>query len=136
MEHNKNKPACDCHTVEDLASGSKSAIEHDKDFNEYNLVSGKVHYRMYFCFFCGGKLPESKRASLFAEPSPDEASEVLEVMSKVRSMEQVAQLLGEPDETVKAPNRELHDEGQPAYKKHHRYLKRWKTLDLTVRERE
>jgi hypothetical protein len=138
MSNNKNKPVCECGTVEDLASDPKSAIEYDESLQEYNLVSGhdKVHYRMYFCFFCGGKLPESKRASLFTEPSEKEQREVLEVMSKVRSMEEARHVLGKPDETIKAPNAESQENGKSPYKKHYRYLKRWQTLDFTIRERE
>jgi hypothetical protein len=134
---NENKAACDCGTVEDLASDRKSPIEHDKNLSEYNLVSGdgKTHYRMYFCFFCGGRLPESKRASLFTDPSEEEIKEVAELMSKVRSMEQAIGVLGKPDETVKAPKAASGENGRSEYKNHHRYLTRWKTLDLTVRER-
>src|SRR5207249_2343506 len=101
---------------------------------EYNLVSGKVHYRIYFCFLCGGKLPESKRASLFTEPSKREEDEVLKIMSKARSMEQLTKLIGKPDETLKTPDREFHERGESAHKKQHRYLKRWTTLDFIVRE--
>src|SRR2546421_13111030 len=106
MSNNKNKPACECGTVEDLASDPKSPIKYDESLKEYNLVRGKVHYRMYFCFFCGGKLAGSKRASLFTEPSEKEQREVLEVMSKVRSMEEARHVLGKPDESIKAPDAE------------------------------
>src|SRR5438105_11201887 len=96
---------CQCGTVESLASDRQSPIEYDKKLNEYNLVSReeKVHYRLYFCFFCGGKLPESRRAGLFTEPSAEEMKEVARILGNVTSIQQAIQVLGEPDEIVKAP---------------------------------
>jgi len=135
---NEHKAECACGTVEDLASDRNSPIEHDKALNEYNLISGdgKVHYRMHFCFFCGGRLPESKRASLFTEPSAQEIKEAAELMSKAGSMQEVIQVLGKPDEIVKAPKGASGEDGGSEYKTQHRYLRRWKTLDLTIRERK
>ena len=133
---NENKAECACGTVAELASDRNCPIVYDHSLNEYNLVSedGKVRYRLYFCFFCGGKLPESKRASLFTEPSDKEMREVALLMAKVRSMQQAIEVLGKPDQTIKAP-RTAQENGKSAYKSHHRYSSRWKTLDLTVRER-
>jgi hypothetical protein len=132
----ENKTFCGCGTVEDLASQRKSPIAFDKNLHEYDLVvnGGKVHYRMYYCFFCGGALPESKRASLFAEPSAQEMMEVAELISKAKSIEEVIQVLGSPDETVKAPKVAAGENGMSEVKTHYRYLRRWKTLDLTIRE--
>jgi hypothetical protein len=130
-----NNARCECKTVEQLASDRKSPIEYDRHLNEYNLVSGdgNTRYRMYFCFFCGGKLPESRRAGFFSEPSDQEMKEVAQLLSKAGSMQKVVQFLGEPDETLKAPKGQ---NGDSVYKSHHRYLKRWNTLDLTIRERK
>ena len=131
---------CHCGTVESLAADRQFAIEYDKKLNEYNLVSRDetFYYRLYFCFFCGGKLPESKRASLFTEPSAEEMKEVARILSDVTSIQQAIQILGKPDEIVKAPKASSRENRKSGvnYKKHHRYLRRWKTLDLTVRERE
>jgi hypothetical protein len=135
---NEHKAICECGTVENLASDRRSPIKHDKDLNEYDLVpgDGKVHYRMYFCFFCGGRLPESMRGSLFAEPSDQEINEVTELMSNADSIQQVIQALGKPDESVNPPKGTSNDNGGSEYKTHHRYLRSWKTLDLTIRERK
>ena len=72
--------------------------------------------------------------ALFAEPSDKEMREVALLMAKVRSMQQAIEVLGKPDQTIKAP-RTAQENGKSAYKSHHRYSSRWKTLDLTVRER-
>lgn len=131
---------CHCGTVESLASDRHSPIEYDKKLNEYNLVwrGEKASYRLYFCFFCGGKLPESKRASLFTEPSAEEMKEVAQILGNVKSIQQALQILGEPDNTVQAPKVSSQDNGKSDvnYKRHHFYLRRWKTLDLTIRERK
>jgi hypothetical protein len=131
---------CHCGTVESLASNRQSPIRYDEKLNEYNLVSGdgEVHYRLYFCFFCGGKLPASRRADLFTDPSAEEMEDVAKILGKVKSMQQARQVLGAPDETVQAPECSLGDDGKSgaSYKKQHRYVRRWKTLDLIIRERE
>jgi hypothetical protein len=131
---------CGCATVESLASHRQCPIEYDEKLNEYNLVSldKKVRYRMYYCFFCGGKLPESKRGSLCTAPSDNEMKEVTEILTRVRSIQQAMEVLGKPDETTSAPKASSRDNGISgmAYTRHHRYLRRWKTLDLTLRERE
>jgi hypothetical protein len=131
---------CHCGTVESLASDRRTPVEYDKELNEYNLIvrDKKIFYRMYFCFFCGGKLPESKRVGLFTQPSTEEMNEVVRLLGNVTSIQQARKVLGEPDETVKARKVTPQGNGKsaPKYKKHHRYLIRWKTLDLIVRERE
>lgn len=70
---NQKTANCDCGTIQSLARHHESPIEYDENLDEYNLRSDqKVYYRLYFCFFCGGKLPESKRASLlYTESSPE-----------------------------------------------------------------
>src|SRR4051795_12035629 len=90
LEHNVMKiikAECDRKTVEELAAQPKSPITFNEKLNEYHLVSGngKVHYRMYFCFFCGGQLPESERAGFFTEPSAEAMREVADLMGKIRS---------------------------------------------------
>ena len=136
----KNNGKCQCRTVEHLVSDPQCPIEHDQELNEYNLVSRdkKSRYRLYYCFFCGGKLPASKRDSLFTEPSASEVKEVKNLLSKITSVLQVIRVFGEPDETEKAPKASSSKNGKVAvkYKRHHRYSTRWKTLDLTIRERE
>ena len=130
---------CRCGTAEQLLADPQCPIEHDEELHEYNLVSrdSKVRYRMYYCIFCGGKLPESKRGGLFTEPSKKEIKEVQKLLSKITSTQQAIGVLGQPDETVKAPKPSARENGGAIqYKRHHRYWSRWQTLDLTIRERE
>src|ERR1700730_12421000 len=99
-----NPKNCECGTMRGLASDPLSPIEYDERLNEFHLISRdeKVHYLMYFCFSCGGKLPDSKRMSLFTEPSVEEIKEVTDLLANVSSIQQVKQALGDPDETVPA----------------------------------
>jgi len=90
---------------------------------------------MYYCFFCGGKLPQSKRTSLFTEPSEKEARDVSRILAKARSIKDALRAMGEADEVRDTPLSE--QKGASAkYVRHHVYSSRWKSLDLTVRERE
>src|SRR5205823_1769898 len=123
-----------------LSSDAQYPIHYDEELNEYNLASldKRVNYRMYYCFFCGGRLPESKRASLFTEPGDKEMKEISDILHNVKKIEQAIELLGKPDNTASAPQGSPSDDGidGKVYKRHYRYSKRWKTLDLIIRERE
>lgn len=136
MKARKTSRECGCGAVQDLVSDANCPIEHDADLNEYNIVSLDKHagYRLYFCFFCGGRLPESRRDALYLEPSPKEVSEVTKLLGTVTSIEEARQVLGKPDKVSK-----LNSNGagkQSSFdEKHHMYSSRWQTLDLTIRER-
>jgi hypothetical protein len=135
MNHNGRRK-CECAAVADLASDENCPIEFDPDLEEYNLVSsdGKVQFRLYFCFFCGGALPKSNRVSLYTEPNPKETEQVKKLLDGARTIDDALRELGEPNLVTDAPKAEKTSSGV-GYRHHYHYSSRWKTLDLTVRER-
>ena len=82
---------------------------------------------MYFCFFCGGELPESRRSELYTQPAPEELNEIKELLGRVHTTDDLIADLGPPDKEAATPVEET-DEA-----KHHYFSKRWKSLDLIVR---
>jgi hypothetical protein len=55
------------------------------------------HLVLYHCFLCGGKTPESRRASLFAIISDDEKSRLYELTKDIKTLEAAISTLGQPD---------------------------------------
>ena len=54
-------------------------LKYDEEMNEYSIARGQNKDRealMYYCFFCGGKLPKSKRDSQFTKPRKNEIQEM------------------------------------------------------------
>lgn len=131
---------CECKAVQLLASDANCPIELNDALNEYNIVSRDevVRYRLYNCFHCGGRLPDSHRNGLFTEPSEAERHKVEELATQATSLNDLWSTLGKPDKTIKLEEKE---EGQDStneipYVRHYLFSKIWKTLELTVRERQ
>jgi hypothetical protein len=75
-------------------------VEFDQQTAEYQIVHGadcRWRLTMSFCPWCGGRLP-SRRADLFTQPSGREMAEVQSALATARSVEDVFQRLGPPDE--------------------------------------
>lgn len=70
--------------------------------NEYHIQDvGKDrggHTIIYHCPFCGGAAPRSRRASLFAVISSDEARRLHDLASGLRTIEAAIARFGKPDE--------------------------------------
>lgn len=128
---------CQCEAIAELASDRNCPIEFDANLNEYNIVSKDAHvrYRLYFCFFCGGSLPESERVNLYTQPSQKEIEQIKKLLGEARTIEEALRKLGQPSKATNPPRTEQQYRSGIAYRQHYHYLTRWKTLDLTVRER-
>lgn len=65
MAKKKFERKCSCDLMKTLSDNVTTSIEYDEELNEYNMWAieedREFLFRMYYCFFCGGKLPESKR---------------------------------------------------------------------------
>jgi hypothetical protein len=129
---------CDCGFPERWARDPSVPIEFNPKVNEYYLVAGTkggMHHVMHYCFWCGGRLPESKRGELFTEPAESEMAQVRAVSAEAKSAADVLRVLGEPDATfdwVDTDDPELN--GAKKWDKCYRYSSRWKTLVVNVME--
>jgi hypothetical protein len=109
-------------------------VKFDAQLNEYSIVYGERHsHRMRYCFWCGGKLPESKRNDHFAVPEQDEMAHAVAVLKQAKSMEDVLDVLGEPQMTMSNELSAKTSEGFP-FRRQWKYTRRWKTIEVVVIE--
>jgi hypothetical protein len=111
--------------------------------NEYVLISGKQAASttvIYYCLFCGGSLPKSRREEFFAVPSDEELVDATRLLTDVTDVSTMRLILGEPDEVFDWWTDEtgelIRNPDAPVYKRQYRYVNRWKTLQVTIQEYE
>ena len=98
----KEKGACKCEWLERAAEDPKCPVEFDAELNEYHLVRGpKDHMMIYYCPFCGGSAPKSKRDKLFHILTDTERRRLCELTKDMRTVQDVMTAFGEPD--IKQP---------------------------------
>jgi hypothetical protein len=95
----KNKSKCKCGVLENASKEVDSAIRWDERMNEYYIANGK-HGRMmvYYCPFCGGRTPDSRRGSFFAHVTRQEATRICDLFKGIRTVADVVARFGPPDE--------------------------------------
>ncbi len=75
-------------------------IRWDEKLNEYYLAYGKGGRMMvYYCPFCGGSTPPSRRGSFFAHVTDEEESRIYRMFRGIRTTSDVTDRFGPPDET-------------------------------------
>jgi hypothetical protein len=90
---------------------------------------------MYYCFSCGGRLPESSRAENFLTPDEGERAQATRLLAEAATIEDVCRILGRPDNIYeweawqRTTTRDV-----LVWKRTLRYSTRWKTLVLDVQE--
>jgi hypothetical protein len=123
---------CQCHAVASAADDDNCPVEYDESLNEYNIVSldGRHRFRLYFCWFCGGELPESKRKTLFTTPQAKEVADIKRSLDDVRTTADAVQRLGPPD----VDHQTNESAAEPGFRRQLVYSSRWHSLVLTIRE--
>jgi hypothetical protein len=124
-------PRCRCRRVKKLAADTDSVISYDKSLNEYE-APGLV---LYYCPFCGGRMPESKRGTFFMKPSRKEADDFRSRVKGCNTIEDVIATFGEPDHVTDPIQVDVERHrvyGGPVFKKELKYARRWKTICVTV----
>jgi len=94
----KEKGTCKCEWLEREAAEPRSPIEFDAKLNEYHIVRGPKDFLMiYYCPFCGGSAPKSRRDRLFHTLTDAERSRLVKLTKNLRTVEDVTRAFGEPD---------------------------------------
>lgn len=135
--NNFDTKTCECGHPERWAADPTCPVEFDERMNEYNLVHDKAKAIMRYCYWCGGRLPDSKRGNFFTTPSEEELAEVRSLFAKAKTADDVLHILGSPDETHdwKEPTSPSYvDKKTIRWKRTFRYSTLWKTLILVVYE--
>jgi hypothetical protein len=93
------KDICDCNALERASKEPDHPIRWDERMNEYYIAHGKSGRMMvYYCPFCGGTTPESRRSSFFAHVTSQEENRIVALFGGVRKMSDVIARFGPPDE--------------------------------------
>jgi hypothetical protein len=99
----KEKGICKCGWCERAADDPQTPIEFDAELNEYHIVRGPKNFLMiYYCPFCGGEAPKSKREGLFYTLTDAERMRLVHLTKEMRTLEDVTRVLGEPDRKCQA----------------------------------
>lgn len=139
----RDDPKCECGLLERFAADPRLPIEFDERTNEYEIVHDGVRIPMQYCFRCGGRLPESTRASLFTTPDDNEMAEIAALLKGARSIDDVVRILGPADDIHEGHFDAVGDAGTGAiprkgrvipWKQQLDYRKRWRSLTLIVHE--
>jgi hypothetical protein len=98
----KEKGACKCEWLERAADEPTCPVEFDAELNEYHLVRGPKDYMMiYYCPYCGGSAPKSRRGRLFHTLTDIEQHRLVNLTKDLRTLQDVTTAFGEPD--IKQP---------------------------------
>ena len=131
---------CNCHNPEEWKVNDKIPVSYCEELNEYHILcEGGIELVMNYCYFCGGKLPDSLRGQLFVEIDNSEKDEVKFLTDKIDTVEKIHEVLGEPDKIV---DRDLKEKDFFILKSKSKclrwyvYYKRWKSLKLQILENE
>lgn len=81
-----------------MADDPKCPVEFDTALNEYHIVREGGGYSMiYYCPFCGGGTPKSRRDRLFHRISDAEQHRLCNLTKELRTVQEVTAAFGEPD---------------------------------------
>ncbi len=95
---------CDCKYLQRAADDPDVPIVFDERTKEYHYTyqeSGSgvpANLNIYHCPFCGGAAPTSKRPLLFHVVSSEEKRRLADLLVPIRSIRELVETLGEPDE--------------------------------------
>src|SRR5262245_38588879 len=98
MPSRREKGTCKCEWLERAADDPKTPVEFDTELNEYHIVRGPKDFLMlYYCPFCGGSAPKSKRDRLFHTLTEAERLRLVTLTKDMRTVDDVTRAFGEPD---------------------------------------
>jgi hypothetical protein len=94
----KEKGICECNWLENAAEDPTCPIEFHAKLNEYHLVRGpKSILVIYYCPFCGGSAPKSRRDRLFHKLTDAERHRLVSLTKDMRTVQDVSRAFGRPD---------------------------------------
>ena len=89
---------CDCGALERCSKEPGHPIRFDDRMNEYHLHHARGQMMIYYCLFCGGRTPTSRRATLFAHVSDAERGRLSSLFAGISTEKEVLERFGRPDE--------------------------------------
>ncbi|HEY3762835.1 MAG TPA: hypothetical protein VGN23_13910 [Verrucomicrobiae bacterium] len=114
----ERKEICDCGVLEDASREPDHPIRWSEKTHEYYIAyANKGSMMIYYCPFCGGKTPASRRSSLFTHVTGQEEKRLYELLKGLKSISDVVARFGPPDEDRELGAATQHPErdGKPAW---------------------
>jgi hypothetical protein len=137
--HPQDNYPCDCGSLERAAEDPANPIIFDSKFNEYQLEyhagSGPAQMMIYYCPFCGGKAPGSKRNRFFARVSDEEFRHLSNMTKNIKTIEDAIKILGIPEIDSQEEIIDPEQEGKPETREAFRslvYRNLSKTADVRI----
>jgi len=96
----ERKEICDCGTLERCSKKAMHPIRFDARMNEYHLHHERGQMMIYYCPFCGGRPPLSRRDSFFSHVTDEEKARLSSLLAGITTEQDVLQRFGRPDEEV------------------------------------
>jgi len=94
----ERKEICDCRVLEHASREPDHPIRWDERLQEYYIVYGKSGRMMiYYCPFCGGSTPKSRRSLLFHSLTDEEQRRLSNLIKGLETVQGVKAAFGEPD---------------------------------------
>ena len=94
----QRKDICDCGVLERASHEAEHSIRWDERMNEYFIAHGKSGRMMvYYCPFCGGSTPKSRRSLLFHTLTDAERQRLCALTKDMQTVQDVTSAFGEPD---------------------------------------
>ena len=125
---------CNCNTMQKYSKDAHCPVKYDGKLNEYSISYGTGSIMMYYCFFCGGRLPESNRGNLFTRPSKIEMFKAFNIIRKIKTEQDIIRILDQPDDKLSVdtfPGSEIKkDTFEKGWKAQYTYSSKWKTLEI------
>jgi hypothetical protein len=88
---------CECRWPQDVSAEPENGVAFDAQTNEYQFrTPSGGSLTIYHCPFCGGAMPRSKRADLFARITEAELQRLTKLTSKLKSVADAIRVLGKP----------------------------------------
>jgi hypothetical protein len=123
-DHPQENSPCECGVLEKAAEDAANPIIFDVELNEYQLEyeppKGRAKMMIYFCPFCGGKAPASKRDRFFARVTDEEYQRLRNLTKNIKTINDAIELFGVPEvdsyEEVISPEKKDTPEKRQAFR--------------------
>jgi hypothetical protein len=110
----ERKEVCDCVNLERMANDPKCPVTFDQRLNEYHINGENgTYWLIYYCPFCGGKMPESQRNRFFHIITDDERTRLCELTKDLRTVQDVKSAFGNPEDQRKVVTTVPERDGKP-----------------------
>jgi hypothetical protein len=95
---NQKAPECECSVIAHMAAEPNLPITYDVKMHEWHIVGADgAKTIIYHCFFCGGRMPRSRREDFFHTVSDAESRRLFDLTRPLKTVADVVAAFGQPE---------------------------------------